>query len=318
MPYIDMGLSEWTSRTQQRFKTEGVREAFTESGYELYSGLWRLGRLFPIPTTNIYERDWDVLVILDGCRVDVLKEVADEYPFIREVNSISSVGSMSIEWMENTFDRAEYGTEMGRTSYVTANIFSDNYLDASGLQHLDEVWRYGWDEELNTIPPREVTDSAIRVSRSMAPGRLIVHYMQPHHPFIADKDMQRFDVDPFGRENTGEGEHTTAWDALRRGLVSREKVWNAYKENLRLVLDEVDILRNNIDADTLVLSADHGNAVGEWGIYDHPIGFPHPAVKRVPWVETTASNSGEYSPEVTEGEETVPEVESRLEALGYK
>jgi len=38
--------------------------------------------------TNIYERDWDALVVLDACRVDILREVADEYEFIDEVDSV--------------------------------------------------------------------------------------------------------------------------------------------------------------------------------------------------------------------------------------
>lgn len=313
-----MGLNEWLSRTRKRFETLGPRETFIESAYELYAGSWRMGALLPLPTTNIYEREWDVLVILDGCRVDVMTEIASEYSFIEAVNSISSAGSMSIEWMNNTFDRTNYADEMARTAYVTANVFSEETIDSDSLQHLDEVWRYGWDEEVNTIPPRIVTDRAITTSRDEQPDRLIVHYMQPHHPFIADSELRKFDVDPFGRDNTGEEMHYTAWNALRRGMVSREDVWSAYKANLRLVLDEVSLLRENVDADTLVLTADHGNAAGEWGIYDHPIGFPHPSVKRVPWVETTAEDTESRVPDSIETDDTSTDVESRLEALGYK
>ncbi len=313
-----MGLNEWLSRTWRRFETLGIRETLIESAYELYAGSWRLGTLLPIPTTNIYEREWDVLVVLDGCRVDVMTEVASEYPFIQTVDSISSVGSMSIEWMNNTFDQSEYEAEMARTAYVTANVFSEQTIDADSLQSVDEVWRYGWDDEVNTIPPRIVTERAITTSRDAQPDRLIVHYMQPHHPFIADSALRKFDVDPFGRDNTGEEMHNTAWNALRRGMVSRERVWRAYKANLQLVLDEVALLRENVEADTLVLTADHGNAAGEWGIYDHPIGFPHPSVKRVPWVETTATDTGSHVPESIETEDTGSDVESRLEALGYK
>jgi hypothetical protein len=313
-----MGLSDWVSRTRQRFKNDSTYKVLAESGYELYAGSWRLGKLLPIPTTNIYERDWDVLVLLDGCRVDVMEEVSSEYSFINNVDSISSVGSMSIEWMKNTFHSNKYESQIEETTYVTANVFSEEYIADESLDHVDEVWRYGWDEDLNTISPRSVTDSAIQINREEQPEQLIIHYMQPHHPFIADEEMSRFDVDPFGRENTGENEHITAWDAVRRGLVSRQKVWNAYKDNLRLVLEEVNILRNNMDADNFVISADHGNAVGEWGIYDHPIGFPHPSVKRVPWVETTASDSESYIPENTNKNKSTTGIESRLKALGYR
>jgi len=55
--------------------------------YLLNRGFWRFGQRMPVGT-NIYERDWDALVVLDACRVDILREVADEYEFIDEVDSV--------------------------------------------------------------------------------------------------------------------------------------------------------------------------------------------------------------------------------------
>lgn len=43
--------------------------------------------------TNVFTRDWDLLVILDACRVDAMREVAGEYEFIQKVDSIRSVGA---------------------------------------------------------------------------------------------------------------------------------------------------------------------------------------------------------------------------------
>ena len=105
-------------------------------------------------------------------------------------------------------------------------------------------------------------------------------------------------------------------DALRKGKIDRERYWSAYRDNLRAVLDDVELLLSNLDAETVVLTADHGDALGEWGIYDHPVGCLHPAVSKVPWVETTAEDTGDYEPsDVREGDET--SVEDRLRSLGY-
>jgi hypothetical protein len=312
-----MGLTELFTRNLNRARRGEIQELVFEGGYELYSASWRLGKLLPIDETNIFDRDWDVLVILDGCRVDLMHEVKSEYEFLSNISEITSTGSMSLEWMENTFSNAP-SQELASTAYVTSNLFSRDVCDDEMFSCLEEVWRYGWDDELNTIPARPVTDKAIDVMRSESPERMIVHYMQPHHPFIGENEsLPSFNPDPFGRDNDGIAEARTAWDALRRGELTYEAVWQAYKENLRYVLEDVSILRKNIRADKLAITADHGNAVGEWGIYDHPIGFPHPAVKNVPWVETTAKDEHTYEPSITE-QTSSKSIDERLSALGYK
>ena len=304
-----MGLSEWIQRSYTRINEDG-RAGATDSLDELYSGLWRYFGWHVPRGTNIYEREWDTLVILDACRVDLLREVATEYPFLGPVDSFESVGSMSEEWMEKTFTE-EYTGEMQQTAYVTSNVFSEQVLSANQFLELDEVWQYAWDDTLGIVPPRPVTDRAISVARNRQPDRLIVHYMQPHHPFISEDAHGQFAPDPFGREN-----ERTVIDALRRGEISREAFWDAYRENLRLVLDEVAVLLENHDAERVVITADHGDALGEWGIYDHPAGCLHPAVKNVPWSETTASDEGEYEPRLTRNEQE-SNVEERLRGLGY-
>jgi arylsulfatase A-like enzyme len=305
-----MGLREWANRTASRVQEEGTR-GVKDSLYELYEGVWRKAGWHVPRGTNIYERDWDTLIILDACRVDLMREVAGDYRFINEVGSFESVGSMSEEWMWKTFTD-EYADEMSRTAHVTGNVFTEEVVDEGDFQTLDEVWRYAWDDETGTIPPEAVTDRAIDVARNQSPDRLIVHYMQPHHPFIGEKQVEIADADPFGREG-----NLTAVDALRRGDLSRDEFWTAYRSNLDEVLEHVSTLLDSHDANRVVITSDHGDALGEWGIYDHPAGFLHPVVTNVPWVETSASDSGEYTPDLKPENGTITDVESRLESLGY-
>lgn len=85
-----------------------------------------------------------------------------------------------------------------------------------------------------------------------------------------------------------------------------------------MVLDQVELFLNNINADKVIISSDHGEAFGELGFYGHPAGFPHPVVKKVPWVKTTARDNGDYetkiNPEKVDHHATTQE---QLEALGY-
>ncbi|PSP48877.1 hypothetical protein BRC67_12005, partial [Halobacteriales archaeon QH_3_68_24] len=57
----------------------------------------------------------------------------------------------------------------------------------------------------------------------------------------------------------------------RKGLTANRE---AYLDNLRIVLDEVAVLLENIDADTVAITTDHGEAFGERNFYRHPVACP--------------------------------------------
>jgi hypothetical protein len=111
----------------------------------------------------------------------------------------------------------------------------------------------------------------------------------------------------------------SVWDQLSSDEIAQDVVWESYRENLRYVLDDVELLLENLDAGTVVISADHGNAMGQWGQYGHPGGVPIAPLRNVPWVETMATDTGSYDPEPEEGRKsaTTDEVRSRLKDLGY-
>ena len=266
--------------------------------------------------TNVYDREWDVLVVLDACRADLLRSVAPDVDFLGSVGTVRSVGSSSSEWLENTFLGHP---ETGHTAMVTGNTWTERYLDADAFAALDEVWKYAWDEASGTVPARAVTDRAIALARERGPERLVVHYMQPHHPFVPDP----LDGDG-GLARTGaHSNHANPWVSLRRGETTVERVWDAYEANLRYVLRSVGTLLDNVDG-RVAITADHGNLFGEWGLYGHPMHTPVPALLAVPWAETAGEDSGRRDPDLTPPERLpVSRVygtdndRARLDALGY-
>ena len=265
--------------------------------------------------TNVYEREWDILIVLDACRPDLLERVESEYSFLDNRDSVLSVGSASLEWIEKTFVD-DYGDEIAGTAYVTGNVKSNLAFEGGELYSLDEVWKYSWDEEIGTIRPRPITDRAIHTWRDEHPKRMIVHYMQPHFPSIRQPELGSAQ---FRDLTGGDWKTVSIWDELRAGKQDFETVWAAYLDNLRVALDDVELLLESIDADRVVLTADHGNAVGEWGFYDHPGYHPLPALREVPWVETNATATREYEPASYDRsvELNADQVESRLRNLGY-
>jgi len=231
--------------------------------------------------TNVLEEDWDSLIVLDGCRADLFDERADLSRFDTH-RTITSVGSDSQEWIQQTFGDSSYGDIV----YVTANPHVTK-LVGNSFHAVVDVWEDGFDEQLRTIPPKTVKDAALQAAEQYPNKRLIVHFMQPHHPFI-NTDFPKFgapskrDVDP----DNNDPRHV--WDALRQGRVTNEEVWKAYGDNLTAVLDDTHKLIAAFDGKTVVTS-DHGNAFGElaWPIplrlYGHPGGMRTQALTQVPW-----------------------------------
>jgi hypothetical protein len=77
------------------------------------------------------------------------------------------------------------------------------------------------------------------------------------------------------------------------------------------------VFLDNADAETVLITADHGNALGEWGLYGHAGGMPTSAMRDVPLVETTASDSGTYEPEVEPETTSEESLKEKLRDLGY-
>jgi hypothetical protein len=299
-----MTFSEWASESRQRVSDNGW-SGIKESAYEFYVGMWRnVGKRYNYGTP-MWDEDWDICVVLDACRWDLVPEVDRE--FLTE-DWKYSVASSSGEWIPKTFS----GRDNSTVAYVTANPYSKTLLSKEDFFILDEVWKYGFDTDIRTIPADVVTDEAIR-AWNRDPDQLIVHYMQPHHPFIPkpmDEGLPRQDFDSQPWDNV--------WHKLRKDEVDRDEVWQGYVANLNYVLDHVETLLENTSGEVLI-TADHGNLLGEFGMYAHPDWVPLPALKRVPWVKTEAENVGSYEP--TDHPSQKQEQTSRseqLEALGYR
>jgi hypothetical protein len=139
--------------------------------------------------------------------------------------------------------------------------------------------------------------------------RLIAHYIQPHAPYVghakqSGRDyLKDFEQDPFGYLN-----ETT----------DLETVWDAYLTELRCGLDEVAVLMNNVDAESVVITADHGDAFGEYNAYGHRTGMLQPPVRKVPWVRTTSTDNQTRHPDPIQTSSMEGSVVQQLEALGYR
>lgn len=261
---------------------------------------------------SVMDEEWDVLIVLDACRTDLFEEVADLDRYdtygVRE-----STGSATREWTKSNFG----GQARTDTIYVTGNPVVSRWV-GTAFDQFHEVWRDEFDSELGTVPAEAVTEAAIEVHESNPDKRLIVHYLQPHYPFVDDPDLRftRFEGTEELEVTEGRTGASDVWEAVALGLVEPEEAWAAYRRNLEYVLEEIEPLLETVSGDVVVTS-DHGNAIGERArpipikLFGHPAGIRHPTLRNVPWA--VIEGEGERG----ERESVDSSVEDKLRQLGY-
>lgn len=315
-----MALLEWTTKNVLKPGYENVATPV----------IWAVHSRYPLGT-NVFEFDWDVLVILDTCRVDALQDVASDYDWLPgsgDIDSIMSVGSATKEWTASTFID-KYEDEISETVYVTGTHQTDTVLnhrempdDDAGVWAPTE-WRTVTGNTLKDLVrandyarppinggmhPAIVTDIAIEEYRKQNPERMIVHYTQPHHPYSSDAMMH-------GREMTLAEQDPFTY--LMRGG-DRETVWDHYINELEHALPFVERLLNAVNAPEAAITADHGDAFGEYGFYSHPFASFVPPLRWVPWAELSFPGESDYEPSFNrEGTDQFQAPEEQLKQLGY-
>ena len=253
-------------------------------------------------STYVTEADWDVLVVLDGCRVDLFESIVDTDRF-DSYQTVKSPGSKTPEWAVQNFG----GKQFGDTVYIASNGQVSKALEPT-FHRLVDVW-----QETDGVPyPIDITEAAIAAKEDYPDKRLIIHYLQPHRPFITSEN--RF----------SQGFTDNPWQSLGNGNAERDDVWKLYKENLEVVFDEAFELARELPG-RAIMTSDHGNLLGErsWPLpillYGHPGGVRHPDLVNVPWGVIEAEERPEISHgEIQAGDKISSEgVEEHLSDLGY-
>ncbi len=275
------------------------------------------------------ESEWDYCLVLDACRYDLFNEVYDEY-LDGTLTKQTSPGSSTPEWAYRTF------TGQHDIAYFSGNPFINSlgiplnelkwgascdyeWTATDHLRDVIDVWQEGWDDELGTVPP----DSLVNAWRTHADvaeraERTVLHYMQPHAPYLArgkGRKLKRIqegiseqgtgDTEPSGGmlasigdrvrptvERHLEGSELAQKAGLWLELDPTDVVSNGtrgaalelYEQNLRIVLEAVAEVVPELDG-KVVVTADHGEAFGEDGVWEHHIETHIPPLVEVPWLE---------------------------------
>lgn len=276
---------------------------------------------------DVMSEDWDNLVVLDACRTDLFETTVGTSSF-NDYRAVKSKASATPEWMERNFADGEFGD----TVYVSGNPWVSK-IARDSFHAIENIWLDEYDileEELAdvevlgdlgidfgaTISAERVTERAIEVAEEYDDKRIIVHYFQPHAPYIGNPDGTQKDPEQITGIHPGE--------PLARGQVSKELVWEEYRDNLEYVWHHTKRLMHELAGKT-VITSDHGELFGEWlwpfpmRGYAHPIGLRSPEIVNVPWA---VYQNGDRREIIEEGVRSATveqdEVEERLRDLGYK
>jgi membrane-anchored protein YejM (alkaline phosphatase superfamily) len=185
-----------------------------------------------------------------------------------------------------------------------------------------------WDDEYATVLPETMTETVKTVVDKYPNKRLLIHYIQPHYPFIGSN--LNFGAKHLGEDPTNsERGRTELLDPWMRIMTNQkdfdsDQLWDAYKQNLSRVLNSVTELVQSLLGKT-VITSDHGNMFGEratpipiqeWG---HPRGVFTKELAEVPWFTIQYGDRREILNGSTSNVANIDSdvVEERLRDLGY-
>lgn len=227
---------------------------------------------------KVMKKKWDYLIILDACRYDIFKLVVSN-----DAKAVISGGSCTQEWLEWNFKG-----DFKDVVYIAGNPHFSNFnltrtLGFNPFYKVVEVWDYGWDKKFKTVHPKTLTEEAIKALEKYPNKRMIIHFNQPHHPFLTNQKLIEIDSGTARNINDYEKKKKlTGWQAAKKGIVPVREVLLAYVDNLKLVMEYVNQLVNKLTG-KVILTADHGDQTGEYMLFGHAPNYRTRQLVIVPW-----------------------------------
>lgn len=232
--------------------------------------------------SNVFEKgDWDNLILLDACRHDVFEDVFGESDYR------ISLGSATPEFIRKTFSEGYFSDVV----YVTGNphFYGDVFENITGRLP-DEVfhavyntYETDWDENEGVVLSEPLLRDAMNARKMFPEKKIIVHFMQPHVPFVKS-EFEQSPNNPAGEGSSIEVDKNPLSETQKAelGKIEPSLVKKNYRKNLEYVKSFVKNLSEDLEGKTVVTS-DHGELLGEQGIWGHPAGRSEKELRIVPW-----------------------------------
>ena len=216
----------------------------------------------------VHETEWDLMIILDAMRYDIFKQL-NTIP--GKLIKAESPAPHTWHWLPAMFPDKYPWTYFTAHPHIAHKPTPDRW---EGYEHFDKVvpiWEQYWNDETGTVHPDDVS----KVIATSQYTKAVAHYIQPHGPWIGRHRL----LNPW---TIRDHQH---YNMMADWIVGKVKpdpytFRVMYKDNVRLVLDSVQ--KNlKLFKGQVVITADHGEMLGEQGIYLHSPDYPEFAVKKL-------------------------------------
>jgi hypothetical protein len=267
---------------------------------------------------GINDKDRKVLIILDACRYDYFKKVYKKY-FKGHLIKKRSVARKTLEWLYKTFpDKYEDLVYVSGNPIINSKMtmfYKRNPINSrEKFFKVVDTWDWAWSEEFGTVLPTPINSDFFKFYNKFSNKRFVLHYMQPHMPYVPllkrddlfDKKVRKEIVFllfklPWLKEFFYKAPKTfrkivrrvrskilrvkqfTNFDLILENYSLRE-LRGFYMENLEFVLNKVSTIVKNVD-ENIVITSDHGELLGEYGLFGHEINERYKELIEVPWLE---------------------------------
>lgn len=262
------------------------------------------------------KEEWDIAVVLDACRYDSFQKIYKHYlPLGRLEKRFGA--SDTINWLISVFSEKTWCDNL---IYVSAHPGINSrgipwvYFNANGkFFKVYDAWISGWDPEIGTTLPNEVVKIAAQARKEFPNKKMLIHFVQPHFPYrkaprpsIQYSDLKGvkcnskldFLLQKLFRDlgiNSSRF-RTLYWTARKFFNLKCEDLnefyWRKYaveelrifyRDNLEWVLKYVKKIVEDFNYTRIVVTSDHGEALGEHGEFFHLYKTKNPVVRLVPF-----------------------------------
>lgn len=280
---------------------------------------------------QVCKEEWDYLIVLDACRYDLFKDNYKELKIDGELEYRISRGGNTPEWIQENFQ----DNKNEEIVYISGNPFVYQ-LARNNFFEMVNAWDFGWNEKFRTVLPETMTKIALDTCKKNPDKRIIIHFMQPHGPFISDIDFfndfcRKWLEKKGNRKLPTDYTKCNAWFFVSKGLIEKNKVIDAYRNNFKILIPHIQRLVNELDG-KIVITSDHGEALGEkihsWlpiKIWGHYRGIRIPGLIKVPFfivdrkkkVIDNKIRKDKVTTSDDDNDLNNEKIKSRLEDLGY-
>ena len=222
----------------------------------------------------LQEEPWETLIILDACRHDKFKEVVEEKNILGKLEPCLSPAQHTADWYLYYWGRKKTQDIVLISAQIVPWVSDWTNGVWQNFYRAIHTWKHGTD-----FPSIKATMDEAEKQRLVFPDKkLLIHLIPPHLPFIGPKGVA-FTQSKFGSKPQMYSQYSLIQKYGRQH--GWEEIQFYYKESIETAMSRVLAYKWLKNA---VITADHGELIGEGGFYNHGRYLKScEALRVVPW-----------------------------------